>query len=125
MNALRTTARPRSLPEMPQHHQELRRRLLADRAFRLEQLAELAGEPGSPASHSGVTAALRIAASTALRDIDDALDRMAAGTYGVCVACHATIPVERLAALPMTPLCTPCHFNEQNCRVSRRLATPA
>jgi DnaK suppressor protein len=125
MTALRTKARPRSLPEVPQHHQELRRRLLEYRAFRLEQLAELAGEPGSAGRHSGVTAALRIAASTALREIDDALDRMAAGRYGVCVGCHAAIPDERLDALPMAPLCTHCHFNEQNCRVSRRLAPSA
>jgi RNA polymerase-binding transcription factor DksA len=125
MNALRTTIRMRSLREVSRRHHELRRRLLDDRAFRLEQLDELASEPAPVGRNSGVTAALRIAASTALREIDDALDRMAEGTYGVCVGCKATIPDERLSVLPMTPLCTQCHFNEQNCRVSSRLVATA
>jgi DnaK suppressor protein len=40
-----------------------------------------------------------------LREIDDALDRMAAGTYGVCAACGKPIPAERLEAVPYATLC--------------------
>ncbi len=37
-----------------------------------------------------------------------ALDRMAEGTYGICVSCGETISDARLAVLPETPLCRTC-----------------
>ena len=40
-----------------------------------------------------------------LREIDDALARIEAGTYGTCVACGAEIPRERLEAVPYATLC--------------------
>lgn len=39
---------------------------------------------------------------------EEALARMAAGTYGICERCGRTIPEERLAALPYTSLCVDC-----------------
>lgn len=47
----------------------------------------------------------------ALAEIDalrSALDRVAAGTYGVCVACGADIAPGRLQALPHIATCTTC-----------------
>jgi DnaK suppressor protein len=38
----------------------------------------------------------------------DALRRMAAGTYGICVGCRSPIPYERLSAIPETTLCVRC-----------------
>jgi DnaK suppressor protein len=35
-----------------------------------------------------------------LRQIDEALDRIANGTYGICIVTGEPIPVERLRALP-------------------------
>lgn len=43
-----------------------------------------------------------------LVDIDDALKRIANGTYGACLKCGADIPYERLEAVPKTRFCTPC-----------------
>ncbi len=43
-----------------------------------------------------------------LEAIDDALERLAAGAYGVCLGCGATIPRQRLTALPATPSCRGC-----------------
>jgi DnaK suppressor protein len=43
-----------------------------------------------------------------LRDDDHALDRMDAGTYGICERCHQPIPDERLEALPAARLCIGC-----------------
>jgi RNA polymerase-binding protein DksA len=43
-----------------------------------------------------------------IRAIDAALMRMAAGTYGECVACHEPIPLERLEAQPAAQRCQPC-----------------
>ena len=67
--------------------------------------------------HPGSTQlALRIAATTALFEIDAALARIADGEYGQCVSCSQPIPAARLDVLPAAPLCMPCHYNEQNCR---------
>ncbi len=41
-------------------------------------------------------------------DIDHALERIEAGTYGRCVACAGPIPAERLRAVPWAALCVPC-----------------
>ncbi len=43
-----------------------------------------------------------------LREIDDALERIANGTYGTCVDCGATILPERLAARPQAARCISC-----------------
>lgn len=40
--------------------------------------------------------------------IHAALERMAAGTYGVCVTCGADISPKRLDLLPQTPFCRRC-----------------
>jgi DnaK suppressor protein len=44
-------------------------------------------------------------ARDAIEDIDDALTRMDAGTYGRCEVCGGPIPVERLEAIPHARLC--------------------
>ncbi|MEZ5208484.1 MAG: TraR/DksA C4-type zinc finger protein [Acidimicrobiales bacterium] len=38
-----------------------------------------------------------------LDDVDRALGKLDDGTYGSCEVCGATIPDERLAAMPATP----------------------
>jgi DnaK suppressor protein len=43
-----------------------------------------------------------------LRDVDHALARMDAGTYGTCERCGQPIPDERLEALPAARLCIRC-----------------
>jgi DnaK suppressor protein len=40
--------------------------------------------------------------------IDAALQRMAEGTYGICIDCGTRIPLPRLRALPTTPYCVDC-----------------
>jgi len=44
-------------------------------------------------------------AELVLREIDDALARIDAGTYGTCAVCGAPIPEERLDAVPYATLC--------------------
>ncbi|HVC03723.1 MAG TPA: TraR/DksA family transcriptional regulator [Candidatus Acidoferrales bacterium] len=41
-------------------------------------------------------------------DINQALERVDAGTYGRCVSCGKAIPVERLDAVPWAAQCIPC-----------------
>lgn len=43
-----------------------------------------------------------------LRQVDDALLRIGAGTYGRCQACGQDIDPRRLQAMPWTPLCRDC-----------------
>jgi RNA polymerase-binding protein DksA len=51
--------------------------------------------------------------SAALDQIDYALDRMAAGTYGVCEVCDRPIAPERLKALPFATLCINCKRQQE------------
>jgi len=43
-----------------------------------------------------------------IEEIDAALARVEAGTYGRCVSCQAAIPVERLEFRPFAARCFPC-----------------
>jgi DnaK suppressor protein len=53
------------------------------------------------------TAAAR-SISTSLADVDRALEKVDAGTYGACDDCGDTIPAERLEARPTTAVCVRC-----------------
>jgi DnaK suppressor protein len=41
-------------------------------------------------------------------EIDDALERMKAGEYGICADCEEQIPAKRLAACLTATRCVPC-----------------
>jgi DnaK suppressor protein len=43
-----------------------------------------------------------------VRDLRAALNRVAQGTYGVCIDCEEPIAPKRLAAVPWTPRCLSC-----------------
>lgn len=45
--------------------------------------------------------------------LEEALDRIENGTYGICISCHKEIPKERLEAVPHTRLCVPCKMSEK------------
>lgn len=48
-----------------------------------------------------------------LRDIDEALERIDTGTYGLCETCSKSIPTTRLKALPHARLCLECKRREE------------
>jgi RNA polymerase-binding protein DksA len=48
-----------------------------------------------------------------LKAIDEALARIDAGKYGVCVNCGAQIAPERLEAMPWATLCIDCKRREE------------
>jgi RNA polymerase-binding transcription factor len=52
-------------------------------------------------------------ATTIVREIDEALGRIDTGTYGACVRCGASIPEERLDAVPYATLCVACKRDEE------------
>jgi len=43
-----------------------------------------------------------------LVEVRDALERLAAGRYGVCERCGGTVPAERLEARPVARTCVGC-----------------
>jgi DnaK suppressor protein len=66
------------------------------------------GDADSGAVERSVIATLSAKNRQALADIDDALRRLDAGTYGVCSGCSHDIPAGRLEARPRTSMCVPC-----------------
>lgn len=44
----------------------------------------------------------------AIGDIEHAVQRLAAGTYGACEGCGTSIPFERLEAIPSARFCVAC-----------------
>jgi len=52
--------------------------------------------------------ALRDSERAQLRLVEDALERLAAGSYGTCRSCGRPIATERLEAIPWAALCIDC-----------------
>ena len=89
----------------------LRHLLEQRRDFRLAQLAQLR-RLDERALLRGVDREVNDrlirAARTALRDLQDALSRMDAGSYGTCRGCGGPVERERLQIVPQVALCTSC-----------------
>jgi RNA polymerase-binding transcription factor len=58
--------------------------------------------------NQGLTKNLREREVVKLALLREALERMEAGTYGLCTACGGTIPFERLFVFPEAPQCASC-----------------
>jgi RNA polymerase-binding protein DksA len=97
----------------------LRVSLLAERARLLEEIGEAIVAPGQMTYGSQAAAASQVFAQQrdlALRDrsdhqlilVDEALARIAAGTFGTCVRCGEPIAADRLEALPWAARCIDC-----------------
>lgn len=58
--------------------------------------------------NQGLTRNLQEREQAKLGQVTTAFQRLAEGTYGVCVECGGEIPFERLLVFPETPTCTGC-----------------
>ena len=58
--------------------------------------------------------------SETLSKIDEAIQRLEDGTYGVCAECGALLPEARLKALPFAALCRTCQEEEEERRAGER-----
>jgi RNA polymerase-binding transcription factor DksA len=97
----------------PGELERLRRSLLDERSSLEREVASLGVcAPGCEAAEEieGLLAFLR----GVLREVEDALDRMARGTFGLCEACGRPIARERLRALPRARLCVRCQAREDD-----------
>jgi DnaK suppressor protein len=89
----------------------LRRRLLTERVEQLERAVSLedAAAPGTAMAVEWDLDAVRgVQVRQTLRQIEAALGRMEAGTYGRCEGCGARLPLARLEALPYARWCVTC-----------------
>jgi DnaK suppressor protein len=48
-----------------------------------------------------------------LKKIDETLDRMTSGTFGICESCGGEIGIKRLKARPVTTLCIECKTKQE------------
>lgn len=60
-----------------------------------------------------VTLGLAQNESIELQEIDDALDRIKDGSFGICENCKKPIPRTRLKAIPYALLCAACKMKEE------------
>ncbi len=108
----RPVQRSASAGARPQtRHDQLQEMLEQQRDFRLEQLAQLRRrEDAHPARgvDREITESLIAGARSALRDVLEALERMAGGRYGACVECGRPVESDRLEVLPQTARCLAC-----------------
>jgi DnaK suppressor protein len=98
---------------------DVRAALMAERERLTAELHEIVEAPGPMTYGSQAAAAshvfeqqrdlaLRERAEQHLAEVDAALARLDAGTYGRCVECHREIAPERLEALPWAAHCIDC-----------------
>jgi RNA polymerase-binding transcription factor DksA len=111
--------RPDGRPELARYLPGIRMDLEQQRSFRIDQLDELRAATGNASTPAldeprlQVAAAMSTAAIRALADIDAALHRLAAGSYGRCEVCDRSIPIEQLESVPMISRCVHCRHSEE------------
>ena len=103
-------------PDLAVRLTEFQAALEQQRQFRLEQLRELAAAATDSSAtvddaHDEVGEILRVSAATALTEVEDALDRLRTGRYGICERCTLRISYERLEILPMSRYCMCCQHD--------------
>jgi DnaK suppressor protein len=72
------------------------------------QFDEEGGEGGTANVDRELDLHLSAQAQAAIDEIDAALDKITAGTYGFCESCGSPVPKARLEALPHARLCVSC-----------------
>jgi DnaK suppressor protein len=80
---------------------------------------EVSGAPlhladmGTDNSETDVNVSCSQSASEEIREIDEALERIQDGSFGLCEDCGQAIPEGRLEAIPYARLCIPCKTQEE------------
>ena len=90
------------------HEPRARERTLARTAARRDADDEHDAEGATIGYERARLRSLLARAEAEVRELQEAVGRLAHGDYGRCTACGGEIPGERLAALPATPVCLPC-----------------
>lgn len=91
---------------------------LADKHSEYKKMVE-SGEPGdevdiaSDVIDGQLLESLSSQDSKRLTMINNALDRIKQGKYGICLKCHKEIPRERLEAIPYAFMCIDCQSENE------------
>jgi len=106
---------------MPVSNEELKQRLLEERARLQEQLTRLAGHEYRGSGYGNHIAddatetfeqakgvSLQRNEAALLNQVEYALQKLEQGTYGICDSCGAAIDRARLKALPYALYCLDC-----------------
>jgi DnaK suppressor protein len=91
---------------------EKKRSVLASLGIKSDTLARLdriAEDDQAPISHDEfVSSRLNTLEYAQLKLVNEALDRIESGDYGICLSCDRPIPGKRLRALPWARFCVAC-----------------
>jgi DnaK suppressor protein len=110
----------RDLAEIRDALEQQRKALLSDAGVMIgqgitygaENLPDL-GDQASAVTDQNFMLRLKEREQKLLKKIDEALDRMAAGTFGICESCGGEIGIKRLKARPVTTLCIECKTKQE------------
>jgi len=94
----------------------LRQALAGDLSLLKELRAQTAGDLVDAALDSAqdeISSQLAEVESRELASVENALERMRAGHYGVCEGCNTKIPLARLNALPYATYCIQCQREQE------------
>ncbi len=68
---------------------------------------------GTDSNEQDITLGLMENESDELQEIEEALERIKDGSFGLCEGCKKRIPKSRLQAIPYTRLCVECKRKEE------------
>lgn len=77
-----------------------------------ETLTDL-GDQASAEADQNFLLRLREREQKLLKKIDEAIDRINEGTFGICESCGGQISIKRLKARPVTTLCIDCKTKQE------------
>src|SRR5438552_18869539 len=114
--------KPEPAREPPETYRQMlldrRREVLAGMGGKFDTLAKMgrvAEEDQAQLSHDEfVSLRLNSLDYVQLRLVEEALDRIEAGDFGVCMSCEEPIPTKRLQALPWAKYCVDCQETISN-----------
>jgi DnaK suppressor protein len=97
---------------------EKRQNVMAGLGIKFDTLAKMgrvAEEDQAQLSHDEfISLRLNSLDYVQLKLIEEALDRIQAGDYGICLGCEEPIPAKRLQALPWAKYCVTCQQSLAN-----------
>jgi DnaK suppressor protein len=92
---------------------------LKDESLSRDDIIDLA-EDGTDAFDRQFSLLLASSEHDAVFEIDEALQRIEDGTYGVCLQCFKTVDATRLKALPFVKMCVKCQAENEKGRLKFR-----
>ncbi len=85
----------------------------ADAAGDLSTLPMHLADIGTDSFEQEISLGLMENESDEIHEIEEALDRIKDGSFGMCENCKKKVPKERLKAIPYTRLCVNCKMKEE------------